>query len=399
MFYKTSSAQSNTEKATFLATFSFRSTLMVLLRFQFQTLHPYTHLDSIDISSCEVCNALASLTPAKAIGCDGIRPCLLKYCPTSLYEPIHHLFSTSLCTSRLSAEWNSHHIAPVFKSGDRPLIQNYIYIQTNLPALFGLQGPWTSCIRQNSQLYLTIYSLSQFGFLRGISSQQQLLLFLQILFDDLKVKHQSDVIYLDFCKAFDSVSHIELLTKVWSIAIVGKLCSWFKAYLHFRLQFVTINYNSSGLLPGISAVTQGSILGPLLFVIYINDLFTFTKYAYPLLYADDTKCVHSISNVTDCNHLQQDLDSLCHWCSINNIAFNEYKIVLLCFSFSSTTINETYTINGHQLPLKNSHRDLSVVISNNLSWSVHYRTIASKAYKTLGLIRRTFSSSSSTQIS
>ena len=116
------------------------------------------------------------------------------------------------------------------------------------------------------------------------SSLQQLLLY----FDNLcSSKKQTDCIYLDFSKAFDSIPHNELLMKLWSVGITDKLWTWFQSYLSNRRQFVSINNCSSDPLPVKSGVPQGSILGPLLFVIYINDLSSSIMYSK---FADDGKC-------------------------------------------------------------------------------------------------------------
>ena len=110
---------------------------------------------------------------------------------------------------------------------------------------------------------------------------------------------QSDAVYFDIRKAFDSVCHNQLLVKLWSAGISGQLWSWFRSYLSDRSQFVVINNQPSSLLPVLSGVPQGSILGPLLFLIYINDIFHINIHHSLLTFADDTKCFGPVTNCTD----------------------------------------------------------------------------------------------------
>ena len=174
-------------------------------------------------------------------------------------------------------------------------------------------------------------SLQQFGCLRGHSTLQQLLIFFNSVFNSSSL--QTDVVYLDFRKAFDSVAHSELLYKFWKFSINGKLWSWLGAYVTNRTQYVSVGQSVSDTLPVISGVPQGSILGPLLFLVFVNDLpctFSFSKI---LLFADDAKCYMPISSLQDCSLLQNDLFSISNWCCTWNLFLNEEK----CSVFRFTT--------------------------------------------------------------
>ena len=138
-------------------------------------------------------------------------------------------------------------------------------------------------------------------------------------------------IYLDFKKAFDTVPNNELLLKLWKTGITGNTWSWLKEYLTGRRQHVNINGCFSSALPVISGVPQGRILGPLLFLIYINDLPSWTTYVNLFLFADDTKCLKSITTPIDTTLLQSDLDSLSEWSLEWKLSFNELKCFLLTF--------------------------------------------------------------------
>ena len=218
------------------------------------------------------------------------------------------------------------------------------------------------------------------------STLQQLLVFLNCIHENSK--DQVDIIYLDFAKAFDRVPHNQLLLKLWSIGITNDLWLWFRSYLYKRYQCVRINNSCSDYLSVLSGVPQGSILGPLLFLIYINDLATSTQFSHVLSFADDTKCFKVISNHLDSLQLQQDLKSLATWSDNNHMKFNTSKFIHLRFNSKFST---SYRVNNIPITHSNTHRDLGLIISSNLSWKEHYSSIISKAYRSLGLLRRTFS--------
>ena len=201
-------------------------------------------------------------------------------------------------------------------------------------------------------------------------------------------KSQTDVIYLDFKKAFDSIAHNELLVKLWSFGITGNLWWWFRGYLSSRHQCVIINHCISDPLPVISGVHQGSILGPLLF---LNDLPTTVSSSHTFLFADDTKCLQTVCSYSDCHSLQNDLQNLFYWCQYWNLHFNERKCILLRFSPKCPPIPFNYSINDKPIATLEHYRDLGVIMSHSLSWSEHLKYISSTAYKFLGLIRHSFS--------
>ena len=152
----------------------------------------------------------------------------------------------------------------------------------------------------------------QFGFMRGRSFLQQLLMFINTLVEAHESSTPIDTIYFDIRKAFDSVPHKELLTKLCSLGIHGSLWRWFNAYLTNRKQCVRIKESTSEVLPVLSGVPQGSILGPLLFILYINDLPLLLKAMLPFIFADDTKCLHAAKTNTDFTAIQEDLNMACN---------------------------------------------------------------------------------------
>ena len=191
----------------------------------------------INMSISDVWTSLTSLDPSKAHRIDNLNPKVLKYCATSLSEPIHHLFCQSINHGQLPLEWKIHHIILIFKSGNRSQVNNYRPI-----SLLCIISKVLEKIVYNHIIGFLLNSIYiyQFGFLPGRSSLQQLLIFVDILLQAKEHKAVADVIHLDIRKAFDTVSHHKLLAKLQNFGISGNLLRWFQGYLANRSQCVSI---------------------------------------------------------------------------------------------------------------------------------------------------------------
>ncbi|CAB3994855.1 Hypothetical predicted protein, partial [Paramuricea clavata] len=206
----------------------------------------------------------------------------------------------------------------------------------------------------------------------------------------LEKRGQVDTIYLDFAKAFDKVSHDLLLVKLHNFGIRGNLLRWFGDYLSGRLQRVTVLGVTSEPLPVLSGVPQGSILGPLLFLIYVNDLPMSTSHDTTLsMFADDTKCHRHLRNFQDTIILQQDLDSVANWCNDWRMDLNQTKCVVMHFSRIAQPMITQYTISDTPVLQSSSQKDLGITTTNDLKWNKQVQEISTKANKMLGFVKRT----------
>ena len=308
---------------------------------------------------------------------------MVRLLSTSMLSTITSFFQTSMMYHRIPQEWKLHRICPVPKKGDLSDVTNYRPISL----LCVLSKVLESLIYDEIISFIRPkLSAHQFGFLRQRSCLTQLLTFLSTIYSEVDQKRTADVIYFDFKKAFDTVPHQELLYKLWLLGITGPLWLWFQNYLTDRLHYTFVEGQSSDHLPVLSGVPQGSVLGPLLFLIYINDI---PEHIHSKIYmfADDTKFLQIITSYSDRISMQDDVASLLNWCKDWKLGLNLSKCCSMTFSLSSKDAL-TYRIIDSEVKQVDTHRDLGIVVSHNLSWNDHYSAICSNAYSTLNFIRR-----------
>ena len=198
---------------------------------------------------------------------------------------------------------------------------------------------------------------------------------------------QTDLVLLDFSKAFDKVSHEKLIFKLNQYGIKGKNLEWIRAFLNNMSQQVVVDGIQSTSIPVTSGVPQGSVLGPILFLAYINDLPEHVT-SQVRLFADDTVIYITLHKQTDSIALQKDLQHLEPWESLWDMEFNPGKCQVFHVSTSRSPINTQYVLHGQVLETVSSARYLGVDISSDLSWKTHINRITSNANRSLGSLKR-----------
>jgi hypothetical protein len=241
-----------------------------------------------------------------------------------------------------------------------------------------------------------IFCEHQFGFQPNKSTLSQLLLCFNDWAksrDEPTPTDDTDVVIMDFCKAFDSVSHERLLYKLKQHGIGGALLDWFRYFLTDRYQRVIVRGSQSNWSPVKSGVPQGTILGPILFLIYINDLPSEIQ-SSTKLFADDTKIYRKlVDKVADTSILQSDLDRMRNWTENWQLNFNFEKCEVMRITHSKDLSLPEYYLSDKKLEVTDKFKDLGIMMTHNLAWSSHVHNITSKANRMLGLVKRAVGSS------
>ncbi|KAG6460079.1 hypothetical protein O3G_MSEX011756 [Manduca sexta] len=246
-----------------------------------------------------------------------------------------------------------------------------------------------SAIQQYVQSQLRAQlSDEQHGFRPGRSTATNLLNFMVKVVPAVDAGLQVDVAYLDFIKAFDTVDNDVLLRKLAAIGCTPHLLQFFASYMKDRRQYVDYNGYESQPYYTRSGVSQGSNLGPLEFIIMINDLPEVVRHASCLLFADDLKLLHEVKNDLDFKCLQEDISRVVEWSHKNKLYFNVGKCSVISFTRARTPMHYEYKVGEEPMQRVSQVRDLGVLVSTELSFREHIRNICKKAYRNLGLVLR-----------
>ena len=235
-----------------------------------------------------------------------------------------------------------------------------------------------------------LLSDKQYGFIGKRSTVTQLLHYIDQCCETMAQGKVVDCVYFDFAKAFDTVPHRRLMKKLECYGIGGDLLGWIAAFLSDRKQLVKVNAAKSTINPVVSGIPQGSVLGPLLFVIYINDLPE--KVVSDLfLFADDTKILKTIDSVEDSLVVQDDINELEKWSQDWLLKFHPDKChVLTIGKFSNIKHAHRYQLGGNELEHVFEEKDLGVLIDSELTFEEHISKQVNKANSILGVIKRSF---------
>jgi len=241
--------------------------------------------------------------------------------------------------------------------------------------------------------HLTCYNIltpNQHGFRSKRSCETQLISTIQGIAKNLKSgKDQVDVILLDFAKAFDKVPFQRLRHKLHFYGIRHNTLQWISSFLNSRTNQVLVEGSISEKLEVLSGVPQGTVLGPLLFLVYINDLPSVCRSSQANLFADDTLLYKHIRSFEDATKLQKDLAALEDWESKWQMSFHPEKCSVLRISTSKRYRREThYYLHGQRLQVVDSAKYLGVTLSEDLQWEKHTQATAAKASRSLGFLRR-----------
>ena len=340
------------------------------------------------ITPTEVESVLKSLSLGKASGPDTVNNRILKELSVELSSPLADLFNQSLSTSIFPDAWKEAYVSPIFKNGDRSAPGNYRPISL----LSTIGKVFERLVFKHTFNYLNsnnILTSLQSGFVPGDSTVNQLVYLYNAFTEAIDSGKEVRAIFCDISKAFDRVWHAGLIHKLKCIGIRGGLLRWFSSYLSGRKQKVVIpgaqsnwNYIQAG-------VPQGSILGPLLFLIFINDIVVDIN-ANIRLFADDTSLYLIIDDpATAAVTLNSDLLKISNWTRRWLVTFNPKKTESLIFSRKVTSRQHpSVHMSNEEIKEVSSHKHLGLILSNNLKWHDQIEYTLEKAYKLINIMRK-----------
>jgi hypothetical protein len=345
-------------------------------------------LEFIRVTEKDVDDVIKGINTNKAYGPDNISPRLIKEARPSIVKILTLIFNKSLELSKFPAIWKRANVLPIYKKAETFITSNYrpVSLLSILAKVFE-KIVFKYLFKYFKENFLI--SIWQSGFLPGSSTITQ---FVEIYDQFCRAVNEGKeirVVFLDISKAFDRVWHRGLLYKLKASGIRGRLLEWLKDYLTDRQQRVVINgeYSEWGSIK--AGVPQGSVLGPLLFLIFINDITHVIKYCKIRLFADDT-CLFIEVDDPEIQALQlnEDLENLNAWANKWHVDFSPPKTEEVIISRKrSSPVHTVAYLNGAPIKRAPHHKHLGLILSQDLSWTEHINELVDKANRRLGIMR------------
>ena len=347
-----------------------------------------TQLRNSWITTEKVKRKIKKLKAHSAAGPDGISPRLLQKCETELSPVLAVIFRKSLSSGEVPDEWRQANVVPIFKKGSKTDPGNYRPVSLTSVCCKLMESILKEDIMEHLRKNRLI-NKSQHGFMQGRSCTTNLLEFLETVPEVVDEGKCLDIVYLDFVKAFDKVPVERLLRKIDAHGIRGTVSRWIQSWLKGRRQKVMVNGQKSTWQDVLSGVPQGSVLGPVLFLLFINDLDgEVTVEQIMKKFADDTKIAQVIEGPESVVYLQNSLNRLCDWASKWGMAFNVAKCHVMHVGRANPA--HQYTMNGSLLKTSDEERDIGVTVSKNLKPTNQCQKAAQTAFVVLNQILRAF---------
>ena len=325
---------------------------------------------------------LERLKPTSAPGPDKLWPKVLNRLSSVIALPLYIVY-TRMAEGTIPPDWKEANDTPIFKKGSKSSPGNYRPVSLTCVLCKVMESILRDAIVHHLEKHDLIRS-SQHGFMGGKSTLSNLLEYLEELTKMVDEGFSVDIVYLDFAKAFDKVPHLRLIQKCEGLGIQGRILNWVGEWLSGRKQRVVLNGRCSSWGQVTSGVPQGSVLGPILFLIFINDIDIACEVtgAYIKKFADDTKCYQIVECEGDRVKFQTMLDNLSQWSSDWQMLFNTDKCHVLHIGKKNPEF--VYRWENGTLETTEEEKDVGIIISKTLKPSLQCAKAAKKANQVLG---------------